>query len=167
MMIYVPLKTRVRMALLSVLANNMITELTSAGYSFLTPQAFAPLPAGALTGDHIAVTGLGTVRADDAREGLRLTTSSRDKLYYYAIEIWCFGATDTEAQDHAEACEFAATQLLDRPDHLRLGGLLEQPLTVGNTEALSAEDEDRQSLVWHLAMPVACRVRTTRPERLP
>jgi hypothetical protein len=165
MSVHIPIQTRLRHALLAVLRDGMLPKLAAMGHTFLEAPAFEPLPPGALTGHHIAITGLGALRANDNKAGLRLTKYSRDNLFGYVVEIWCFGNSDDEAQTRAEACEDAINQLLDDPENQYLGELLDNPILIGNTEPLSAEDEKRLSLVWHLAIPLACRVRTTRPEQ--
>lgn len=161
---YVPVQTQVRRAILAVLQADLIARLAGMGYDFLTAGAFQPLPPGRISGDQIAVGYLGAIRGNTDKEGLRLTRDTRDSLLGYVLEIWCFGANDDEAQLHAEACECAIVELLDLPEHRYLGGLLENPITVGHTESLSAEDKKRAALCWHLALPVSCRVRTARPE---
>jgi hypothetical protein len=161
---YVPLQTRVREAILAVLQDDLIDRLATMGHTFLTDLAFLPVPPGAISGDQIAIGYLGAIRGNSDKDGLRLTRDTRDALLGYVLEIWCFGASDDEAQTRAEACECAITELLDLPEHRYLGGLIDSPITIGNTQAISAEDDDRTSLCWHLALPVSCRVRTNRPE---
>jgi hypothetical protein len=168
-MTYTPIQTAVRQALLALFAENLNSELARCGQDPLLPTAFMPLPPGDVTQDTVAIGYLGAIRANDNREGLRLTRNSRDNLFGYVVEIWCFGPSDDHAQSRAEACEFAVTQLLDNmtPDgsDRYLSGLLSTPIVIGDTKAFSAEDPERAALLWHLGIPLSCRVRTTRPEQ--
>lgn len=170
-MTYTPVQTQIRQALLALFAENLNAELQRCGQDPLPPSAFKPLPPGDVTEDTVAIGYLGAIRANDNKEGLRLTRTTRDKLLGYVVEIWCFGGSDDLAQSRAEACEFALEQLLDglSPDgsNRYLGGLVHGPITVGDTKAFSAEDDSRAAMIWHLGIPLSCRVRTTRPEQQP
>ena len=151
-MTYVPIQTRIRTALLALFAEKVNPELQRCGMLPLAATAFKPLPPGDVMEDTLAVAYLGAIRANNDRDGLRLTRATRDNLFGYVCEIWCFGPDDAQAQ---------ADRVQGRQG--RVG--VDQPFVIGNTEALSAEDETRESMLWHLALPLSCRVRTTRPEQ--
>lgn len=168
-MTYTPVQTAIRQALLALFAENLNAELLRCGQEPLPTSAFKPLTPGDVTEDTVAIGYLGAIRGNDNKEGLRLTRQTRDKLLGFVVEIWCFAASDDLAQNRADACESAIEQIIDKlaPDGANryLGGLVDQPIIVGDTKAFSAEDAERPALLWHLGIPLTCRVRTTRPEQ--
>lgn len=168
-MTYIPLQTQIRQTLLALFAENINAKLLQCGQAPLPPSAFKPLPPGDVTEDTVALGYLGAIRANDNKEGLRLTRQTRDKLLGFVVEIWCFGPDDDTAQTRADACETALEQIIDdlEPDGANryLFGLVDQPILVGDTKAFSAADDTRPALLWHLGIPLSCRVRTTRPEQ--
>jgi hypothetical protein len=166
-MSYSPIIQQVLDAIVDLLATNFNAQLALCGQAPLPVSAFQPLPPGDITGDTIAVAWVRDRRALDASRGNRLTIADRDHDLLFVVEVWAFGPTDQAAQACAIACAFAIEQLFDLPEHRYLGGLSDQPVVVGDTIAETAEDEQRSSLIWHLAVPLTCHVRTTRPEYQP
>jgi hypothetical protein len=156
-MTYQPIQFRLLSALVSVLAEGINAELARAGMEPLPASAFGPVPPGDLAGDTISVSYLGGTREKEALQ-------HRDNTFHYAIGIWAFGGSDQLAQEKAISCEFAVTQILDDPANRYLGGLTGSPLVIGNTQVLDIR-ENEAGLLWRLAIPIECPVRTTRPEQ--
>jgi len=161
---YVPLQQQILTALVNLLAAGLNEQLLACEQAPLPAQAFAPVPPGDILGDTISVAWAGNRRAVGADRNHRLTVADRDRDILYLIEVWAFGPSDQAAQARALACEFGLEQLLDAPENRYLGGLCDQPVMLGDTRVLTAEDDHRAALIWHLAIPVTCHVRTTRPE---
>jgi len=164
-----PIHLQIVEALVALFQASLNTELAYYGVAALPSEAFAPIPAGGdIVGDAITVSYAGNQRGThsdpDNRRDLRLTESQRDNRLIIVVELWAFAGSDQTAQAKAIVYEAAVVNLLDQPAHRYLGGLLSQPVVVGPTTALTAEDEERASMFWHSSLPLACRVRTNRPE---
>ena len=162
----VPIQLRILTALQTILDAGMDAQLAATGLTASPAFRCQPVPAGGqITGDAITLGYVRNKRGTDNTEGLRLTQQQRDNIIYVVVEIWAFGRSDQDAQARAIAAEFAVTQILDAEANRYLGGVLSQPVVIGDTQTIADQEDDQTSMLWHLAIPLACRARTTRPEQ--
>jgi hypothetical protein len=145
-------------ALRAALAAGMNAHLVYLGQAALAESAFAPLTPGDVFQDTVSV-------AWSRNDRTLVTPATRDNELQFIVLLWAFGPTDYDAQVRAMAMDYAVTQVLDDPDYSQLGNTLDRPVAVGETRCLTAGDKETPNLVWHLAIPITCRIRTSRPEQ--
>ena len=159
-----PIQLQVAGRLFALLRAGVNDHLADCAQDPLPASAFAPIKPGPLSQDKIAVLYCGTMRPREINGRNAVTIATRDILVKLEVYIWCVGASDVLAQARAVACEYAVQQIVELPANRNLGGLLEAPAALGESEVPLAAAKGGQ-LFWHITIPILCPVRVTRPEQ--
>lgn len=149
-------------ALKELLMDSINPVLAAMGADPLPASAFPDEVTGDPSADTILAAWSGTRRHEEEY-------AHRDQDELFTINIWAVGSGAMLRAMHIAA---AVVSVLDQDEQERkqggqdtyLAGTCTQPVSVGHTRCVTDGDPNAPNMIWHLAFPVLCPARTTRPE---